>query len=466
MYSDVTVTEALSGTVIQSQTHASLASFMDPAAAPYELCFAGLIPPLGFASFVLTRGAASSSSSTDTGTGTDTDTDSDTGYVRALTTSQLGEAGLEGPDGFVVLRNPFLAAQFSSETGGLVQLQRNSFPSILISVNQSFAAYADIGNQYEFIPLNNTPTPTPQDGVTAYFVNGPLVSIAFQVYGPTLVHAVRLYNCSDCNYLQSAFIVGPLELNSAVVNRFHTSIDSGNVMYTDDGGLEMIKRVYQPDVVGGMGANFYPHVFAAYLRSASSPVQLTAIAEQPHGIASSQPGELQVMVHRRTAYGCCGNSEPLNDTSVLTDTLLITLDSEQDSSRMQSRVTTEANTPYVVVACPGVVQLQAPLFSPVKESLAPTVRILSLNSVDADPNGQVILRVFNGDQNVGATTTVDLPSLFDTAVFGLASVTPTTLSMMDPVGPAAAPQAFDQTALQINSFYASFKAPATGRAGP
>ena len=103
----------------------------------------------------------------------------------------------------------------------------------------------------------------------------------------------------------------------------------------------MMKRTYQPDVIGGVAANFYPHVFAAYI--ADEEAQLTAYGQQPHGVASTQPGELQLMMHRRTAYGGCGLNQALNDTTVLHDRMLLTFDDRATSARMQSRITAGLN---------------------------------------------------------------------------------------------------------------------------
>ena len=52
---------------------------------------------------------------------------------------------------------------------------------------------------------------------------------------------------------------------------------------------------------------------------------------------------------------------------------------------------------------------------------------------------------------------IDLPNLFDAAVFGLASVQPTTLSMVNRTGPAVSPSSFPMTAHDIVSYYAQFK---------
>jgi hypothetical protein len=203
-FSDITVKDTLAGLLVPSQTFPNMAHYFNASAPPFELCFSGLIPPLGFTSFVITRGSSASF----------------TPAVPATT-----------PGGFVVLQNPYMSVQFDSSTGALAQIQRLSYPPINMMVNQSFAAYEDLGNAYEFFPTANVPTPLALNG-TAYFVQGPIVSIAFQIFEGQLVHAMRLYNCSDCSFLESAFVLGPLSLNTAVVSVFETDLDTQGVLYS------------------------------------------------------------------------------------------------------------------------------------------------------------------------------------------------------------------------------------------
>lgn len=111
----------------------------DPAAAPYELCFAGLVAPLGFNSFVVTRAASSAS----------------------FFTPAVPGAALAGPDGFVVFTNEYMMVQFDGATGAIAQIQRFSYPPISLTVNQSFAVYEDLGNACECNTCARTPVMSP-----------------------------------------------------------------------------------------------------------------------------------------------------------------------------------------------------------------------------------------------------------------------------------------------------------------
>lgn len=198
------VTEVVSGDAIVSQITPSLASFRGGDAAMFELCFLGNIPPLGYNSFVIT----------------------------ALNHSTVAEeVKLVDVSTPIVMQNGLVKAQFSPVTGSLTVLQDLN-TGTTVSVNQSFAQYPEIGNAYEFIPVNNTPTTISADNVSVHVYTGPVSSTVVQVYSGILQHAMVLTNCSDCNFLESRVIVGTLELNTAFINRFESNIDSGDSLYT------------------------------------------------------------------------------------------------------------------------------------------------------------------------------------------------------------------------------------------
>ena len=72
----------------------------------------------------------------------------------------------------------------------------------------------------------------------------------------------------------------------------------------DDVGLDVLPRVFNPLALGGIGANYYPQIFEAYIED--DRVRMSVLNQQPHGVSSVSSGELEVMLHRRTNYSCCG----------------------------------------------------------------------------------------------------------------------------------------------------------------
>ena len=141
------------------------------------------------------------------------------------------------------------------------------------------------------------------------------------------------------------------------------------VCFVDDGGLEMMARVYTPGLLGGMSGNYYPMVYSAYVTGPSG--QVTAITQQPHGVASPESGEwrgvglcvfvwvcqawrcvmlsvllaglLEIMFHRRTNYFCCGLDNPLNDTTVLHDRVFYNFDSPSTAASVKQQLITALN---------------------------------------------------------------------------------------------------------------------------
>ncbi|KAK5967940.1 Alpha-mannosidase 2 [Trichostrongylus colubriformis] len=78
--------------------------------------------------------------------------------------------------------------------------------------------------------------------------------------------------------------------------RMDTNIESGNDLYTDLNGLQMIRRRRHLDKLP-LQAHFYPMPSAAYIEDASTRFSLHG--NQPLGVSSLEPGQLEVMLDRR-----------------------------------------------------------------------------------------------------------------------------------------------------------------------
>jgi hypothetical protein len=64
----------------------------------------------------------------------------------------------------------------------------------------------DTGNAYDG-DFSAQSTPVSLANATVTVVRGPVVSVVYQRVSSTLVHAVRLFNCTGCAFLESE--VGP-----------------------------------------------------------------------------------------------------------------------------------------------------------------------------------------------------------------------------------------------------------------
>ena len=72
-------------------------------------------------------------------------------------------------------------------------------------------------------------------GAAVFLQRGPVLSSVHVVFGPTLAHAVRVFNCSGCGFVESEVVVGPLDDNTAFVSKLQTTLDSAATFFTGAG---------------------------------------------------------------------------------------------------------------------------------------------------------------------------------------------------------------------------------------
>ena len=113
-------------------------------------------------------------------------------------------------------------------------------------------------------------------------------------------------------------IIGPPGSGTNYVSRYITSLPSDGHFYTDDSGLEILQRTYNPgDIYSG---NYYPMQYSAFLRQTVEPFeskeeafhQFTIVTDRTHGVTSPSQGTLDLMLHRNTLQPH-GNGETMND---------------------------------------------------------------------------------------------------------------------------------------------------------
>lgn len=94
--------------------------------------------------------------------------------------------------------------------------------------------------------------------------------------------------------------VGPIpvsdEMGKEVIYKLTSSIDSGDVFYTDSNGREFMQRTknthdYASVVYEPVAGNYYPISTAAYIVDKASGVQLSIVTDRSMGGASLEPGE-------------------------------------------------------------------------------------------------------------------------------------------------------------------------------
>jgi hypothetical protein len=133
-------------------------------------------------------------------------------------------------------------------------------------------------------------------------------SIAWQTY--------RVYRRAEYSWIEVEDGIGPPSKSSDFVTRYSTELSLNRHFYTDDSGLEMVQRTFDPNIL--ISGNYYPMVYSCFIRDEHSldsdghPLQLTYVSNTAHGVTSSRPGELEIMLHRNNVQALA-NGEKLDD---------------------------------------------------------------------------------------------------------------------------------------------------------
>lgn len=136
--------------------------------------------------------------------------------------------------------------------------------------------------------------------------SGPIASDVTAIYGPFLAHTVRIYN-TKTEIDKAIFIENDIDFEPPPKNRetelylrFVTDIENGEnpEIYTDQSGFQYQHRIKVPSI--GIEGNYYPITSGAFIQDNKS--RFTLITTHAQGAASLEPGQLEVMIDRRTLY--------------------------------------------------------------------------------------------------------------------------------------------------------------------
>ena len=201
-------------------------------------------------------------------------------------------------------------------------------------------------------------------------------------YGSWLTEIIRLTKGSDA--VQFEYTVGGIPLDDGkgkeVIVTYSAPAwsEQAGVLYTDSNGREFQRRVkdfrqtWTLNVTDPVAGNYYPLNAAAYLNSSQGFFSL--VTDRSQGVASLQPGTMEVMLHRRLL--CDDNKgvqEELNETSAITH--------DNPGIRL--------GTPLVIIAShyvqfsrslAPVRRLQSAVYSPLHAMLAPLTTSVSTYS--------------------------------------------------------------------------------------
>uniref|UniRef100_A0A6B2E8D7 Alpha-mannosidase n=1 Tax=Phlebotomus kandelakii TaxID=1109342 RepID=A0A6B2E8D7_9DIPT len=136
--------------------------------------------------------------------------------------------------------------------------------------------------------------------------SGPIASDVTVIYGPFLAHTVRIYN-TKTDLDQAVYIENDVDFEPPPKNRetelfmrLVTDIENGEIpeFYSDLNGFQFQKRVKVSQI--GIEGNYFPITTAAFIQD--DRLRLTLLTNHAQGSASLEPGQLEVMLDRRTLY--------------------------------------------------------------------------------------------------------------------------------------------------------------------
>lgn len=143
--------------------------------------------------------------------------------------------------------------------------------------------------------------------ISIIITTGPILSELTVIYGPFLLHSVKIFHLEDSPLSDAIYIKNVVDFEGPPKNRetelfmrFATDIQNGDTpeFYSDLNGFQMQKRIKVDRI--GIEGNYFPITQMAYIQD--DEIRLTLLTNHAQGAASWQPGYLEVMLDRRTLY--------------------------------------------------------------------------------------------------------------------------------------------------------------------
>ncbi|GMI86351.1 hypothetical protein like AT5G66150 [Hibiscus trionum] len=271
-------------------------------APKYWLHFQVSIPPLGWNTYFISKGAGK-------GQGT------------------AGILSAKPQNGKIEVGKGNLKMSFSTSSG---QLQRmyNSRTGVDVPVQQSYLWYgSSTGDDYDpqasgayiFRPNGSPPTVVSRS-VPLRVTRGPLVDEVYQQFNEWIYQVTRLYK--DKEHAEIEFTIGPIPMDDGVgkeiITQLTANMVTNKVFHTDSNGRDFLTRVrdFREDwnltVTQPVAGNYYPINLGIY--TADKKSELSVLVDRATGGSSIKDGEIELMLHRRMiSDDSRGVGEPLDE---------------------------------------------------------------------------------------------------------------------------------------------------------
>lgn len=241
--------------------------------------------------------------------------------------------------GDIQVENLKMRLLFDGESGFLKSLTKKNFGKA-IQLGIKFGAYKSAqfhSGAYLFRPESNDPRNAEKDVFENYkekkimITTGPIASDVSVIHGAFLAHTVRIFKTQT--HLDSAiFIENDIDFESPPKNRetemfmrFITSIENGDdpEFFSDLNGFQWQPRKKVQQI--GIEGNYFPITTSAFIQD--SQMRLTIMTTHAQGAASLEPGQLEVMLDRRTLYDDYrGMGEGIVDSRLMRHQFWLTLE--------------------------------------------------------------------------------------------------------------------------------------------
>ncbi|GER32439.1 alpha-mannosidase [Striga asiatica] len=384
----------------------------------YWLAFTAVVPPLGFSTYVITRGGSST-------------------LIKPVSVtfdeSQNGDIQV-GPGNVKLI--------YSGINGKLAQYV-NSKRSVNISLGQSFIYYSghngsngttQSSGAYIFRP-NGTFGIEPERRNPLTVFKGPLFDEVHERISSWLYQITRVFK--DKEHAEIEFTVGPIPIEDGVgkeiVTQIKTNIKNNKTFYTDSNGRDFLQRIrdYRADwdlqVNQPIAGNYYPINLGIYIKDKNT--ELSVLVDRSVGGSSIADGEVEIMLHRRLLHDDGrGVGEHLNETVCVRDSCFglavngkyyLRLDTVGEGSKWRRSFGQQIYSPLLLaftVEDESQTKFSVPTFLAMDPSysLPDNVAIITLQELEDE---SVLLRLAHlyevgEDKDLSVTATVELKKVF------------------------------------------------------
>lgn len=217
--------------------------------------------------------------------------------------------------GDIQLENGKIRLLFDEHTGFLKTVTKKDMGKP-IQCAIKFAAYRSAqyrSGAYLFKPDLEHETDPEKDVLEEYknakqiiITSGPVASDVTVLYGDFMAHTVRILNSKtrldDMAYVENDidFNTPPKNRDTEMFMRLVTDVENGDPpqFYSDANGFQYQFRSKVASI--GPEGNYYPITSGAFIQD--SRLRVTLLTNHAAGAASLEPGQLEVMLDRRTLY--------------------------------------------------------------------------------------------------------------------------------------------------------------------